>query len=433
MRPTSKDRLDEDEIARLVEQYRQTKDEAIKEILVRQYRNLVESVARRYSTYGEQIEDLVQEGYVGLLKSADLYEGNKGVKFATFATHFIRGHIKHYLRDKAKIIRPPAWLQELSLRIDKARDTLRHELTREPTTQEIAAELTMDEASIASNYAVQELFKVTSLDGGGGEDETGMIEKIADPATDGSELSFEERDVLHDALAQLKDIERDVMERFFFQSLSQTEVADALGISVNYVSHLLRTGTEKLKKIILTQDLIESQMRIRELQKRVDTYEQAVEEYTVVDMQTQVYNKRYFAERLDEEVSRASRYTAQLSVLVIDVTPSNGKGLQDDGRFSDDVVRAIAETIKGNIRKVDIPARLDHGRFAVILPHTGETAGIVQERLESLLCDVRVPGKHGLSVRSGFGVFPNDGRTKDDLLGRALEHMQQNEVRGKAA
>ena len=290
----------------------------------------------------------------------------------------------------------------------------------------------MDETSIASNYAVQELFKVASLDSSG-EEESSMIEKIADPSTDGSELSFEDREMLRNALGQLKDAEREVMERFFFQSLSQTELADAQGISVNYVSHLLRTGTEKLRKVIMTQDLIESQMRIRELQKRVDTYEQAVEEYTVVDIQTQIYNKRYFGERLDEEVSRAARYTAQLSVLVLDVTPTGKKGLQEGGRFSDDVVRAIAATIKGNIRKVDIPARLDHARFAVILPHTGETANIVQERLETLLCDVRVPGKHRLAVRSGYGIFPNDGRTKDDLLGRAIEQMEKNGTLKKAA
>jgi RNA polymerase sigma-B factor len=285
-----------------VNEYQQNHDPEIKEILVRQYRNLVENVARRYAAYGEQMDDLVQEGYMGLLKATDKFEHDKGVKFATFATHFIRGHIKHYLRDKAKIIRPPAWLQELSLRIDKARDTLRHDLGREPTTHDIAAELGMDEASITSHYAVQDRLRVASLDGS--EEDAGMVERIAAPPAGGHELSFEERDVLQDALAQLKDIERQVMERFFFLSLSQTEIAEQLHISVNYVSHLIRSGTEKLRKIITTQDLVESQIRIRELQKRLETYEQAVEEYTVVDLQTQFYNRRYFADRLDEVLDR---------------------------------------------------------------------------------------------------------------------------------
>jgi RNA polymerase sigma factor (sigma-70 family) len=422
MREFAAGRLDEDEIADLLHEYRQTQDPKCKESLVRQYRNLVESVARRYAAYGEQMDDLVQEGYMGLLKAADKFERDKGVKFATFATHFIRGHIKHYLRDKAKIIRPPAWLQELSLRIDKARDTLRHDLSREPTTREVAAELGMDEASIASHYAVQDRFRVASLDGG--EEDAGILEKIAAPPPGGHELPFEDREVLRCALAQLKDVERQVMERFFFASLSQTEIADALGISVNYVSHLLRSGTEKLRKIMTTQELIESQIRIRELQKRVATYEQAVEEYTVVDLQTQLYNRRYFSERLDEEISRASRYEEKLSILLLDLRPSDGRGLTEDGRFNDDVVRSIAGTIRDNIRRVDIPARLDNSRFALILPHTGETVAVVEERLTQKLREQRGPVKCRVNVRSGYAVYPAHGRSQEDLMSRAIACLE---------
>lgn len=98
------ERLSEEQINKLLAKYTATKDTKIRDKVVLQYKNLVESIARRFSGSGEPLEDLIQEGYIGLITATDLYDAKKGVKFSTYATHFIIGQIKHALRDRGKII-----------------------------------------------------------------------------------------------------------------------------------------------------------------------------------------------------------------------------------------------------------------------------------------------------------------------------------------
>src|SRR6266576_2157798 len=128
----------EDEVLRMLHEYRATRRPELRDRIVMQYTNLVESVARRFSGAAEPVEDLAQEGYIGLITAVDLYDPSKNVKFSTYATHFIIGQIKHYLRDRGKIIKEPAWLQELNQRISRAMESLAQKLSRPPTNLEIA-------------------------------------------------------------------------------------------------------------------------------------------------------------------------------------------------------------------------------------------------------------------------------------------------------
>src|SRR5207253_10112565 len=141
--------------------YRQTRRAEYRDQIVMQYTNLVESIARRFAGATEPAEDLVQEGYIGLITAVDGYDATKGVKFSTYATHFIIGQIKHYLRDKGKIIKEPAWLQELNQRVTKAMEALAQQLSRPATNLEIAQALGMTEESVAEMLMTREVFKVT--------------------------------------------------------------------------------------------------------------------------------------------------------------------------------------------------------------------------------------------------------------------------------
>src|ERR1043165_6647901 len=115
-------------ITRLLQEYRQSRNPEIRDQIVLHFTNLVESVARRFSGAAEPVEDLAQEGYIGLITAVDLYDSSKNVKFSTYATHFIIGQIKHYLRDRGKIIKEPAWLQELNQRVARAVASLTQQL-----------------------------------------------------------------------------------------------------------------------------------------------------------------------------------------------------------------------------------------------------------------------------------------------------------------
>src|SRR5438067_450635 len=141
-------RLSESEVNLLLREYRETRSQEIRDQIVIQYTNLVESIARRFAGSAEPTEDLVQEGFIGLITAVDGYDPDKGVKFSTYATHFVIGQIKHCLRDRGKIIKEPAWLQELNQKVTRVVESLSQELGRMPTHAEIAKLMGMTEESI---------------------------------------------------------------------------------------------------------------------------------------------------------------------------------------------------------------------------------------------------------------------------------------------
>src|SRR5690242_5127706 len=96
----------------LVHRYLETKREDLKDLIMVQYANTVERIARRFAGI-EPIEDLTQVGFIGLLNALTKFDPAAGVRFNTYATYLVAGEIKHYLRDRSQTIRQPAWLQEL--------------------------------------------------------------------------------------------------------------------------------------------------------------------------------------------------------------------------------------------------------------------------------------------------------------------------------
>ena len=246
-------RRHEEDVAQLLAGYRQSRDLKIRDRVVTHYSNLVESVARRFSNASEPVEDLIQEGYIGLLTAVDLYDPAKNVKFSTYATHFIIGQIKHCLRDRGKIIKEPAWLQELNQRMTRTIDALAQQLSRPPTNLEIARMMDMTEEAVADMMMTREIFKVSSIDGGSenDEDNNGTVDidrKQSAHPTASFNLPVEDKIVLETAMLKLKELEQHVLFAFYFKDLNQTEIARQMGISCNYVSHILRNATKKLKK-----------------------------------------------------------------------------------------------------------------------------------------------------------------------------------------
>ena len=421
----------DDEVLRMLHEYRATRRPELRDRIVMQYTNLVESVARRFSGAAEPVEDLAQEGYIGLITAVDLYDPSKNVKFSTYATHFIIGQIKHYLRDRGKIIKEPAWLQELNQRVTRAIESLAQQLSRPPTNVEIALSLGMAEESVAEMLMTREVFKVTSIDGGSDSDEEspGALDMERQKATDitvSFQMPIEDRIVLESALQKLKELEQKVLAAFYFRHLNQTEIARQMGISCNYVSHILRNATKKLKKILVTEELRDGGRWAGTARRRPEDSGSAPDPRLLVDGLTRLYNRDYFDSRLEEELSRASRECAELSVVFVKLA-----GLETFQRANgtlkvDETIFGIARVIRNTIRHHDILTRYNADMFAIILPFTGRNAHVVCERINIALqawlakqCEGQA--SHALNPGTGVAIYPFEAQHPGPLATLARE------------
>ncbi|MDO8586659.1 MAG: sigma-70 family RNA polymerase sigma factor [Armatimonadota bacterium] len=414
-------KLTEDEVQKRLTQYAGTHDEKLRDDIVLQYSNLVESIARRFTGAGEPVDDLVQEGYIGLITAVDLYDASKGVKFSTYATHFVIGQIKHYLRDKGKIIKEPAWLQELNQRMGRIIESLSHQLGRQPTDQEIGDVMGLSEDAVADLLTTREVFKVTSLDGDR-DDSTSFpvdADKIKAQRWVDLELPIEDKLVLKASLERLKTIEQTVINHFFYLDLNQTEIAKKLGISCNYVSHILRNSTKKLKKILMTEELKDAQIQLHQMNKRLRHTAMAAPT-TVVDSTTGLYSRSYFTDRLDEEITRACRYKHSVGAIFVKF------GLKSSSPSAaclrtENVLTKIADTVRDTARKLDVVTRYDDDIFALILPHTGAQSGAVAKRIEDRLRGLDAEFANSrpaftVDLQVAWASYPDDAATASELM-----------------
>lgn len=243
-----------DQIHQLLSEYSESRDPALRDEIINCALPLVKRIAyglARCST--DPVEDLIQVGSIGLIKAVDQFKADAGAKFQTYATHLITGEIRHYLRDKTAMIRAPRELQELSFRINRLVQNLTLRLGREPSDVEVAHELQVSVSRINEAYEVDRRRTLISLDQALAND-TGSEQSLIDTLIDGryqsNQLAKEERLMLAEAIKQLRDGLREVVQLTFYEDLSQTEVAKRLGISQMQVSRRLRTATGELYKII---------------------------------------------------------------------------------------------------------------------------------------------------------------------------------------
>jgi RNA polymerase sigma-B factor len=379
----------------LLVQYHQTGEPRIRDQVVEQMRPLVHSVARKF-TGREPLEDLESEGYVGLIRAVDRYTPDRGTRFSTFATHLIAGQIRHYLRDRGHLIRQPAWLQELNTRVDRAAAALEQKLERTPTNGELAAATNLTEEAIDELMAARQAAHVLRMDAGAESNEDDFLdvdaEKIRSRDYVTLELPIEDRIVLEGALEKLKELERKVLQGFFYQGRNQSEIARALGISCNYAGYVLRNGLKHMRER-LPQDCDPGGL-----------WSVRGREGTVVDGLTGIYNREQFDRRLAEEISRAQRFEHPLSVCCIrlpDQTP-------------DSILQGAAEILRDRTRKADIVARTEACEFGVIFPRTGTVCEEVAVRLAEHLRDI-VQGP----ILVAAATYPDGGRSAERLFAAA--------------
>ncbi len=239
-----------DRVRGLFGRLRETGDTSVRDELISLHLDLVHFLSRRFLSRGEPAEDLLQVGFIGLIKAIDRYDLERGVDFTTYATPTIVGELKRYFRDKGRTIRIPRRLQARDAELNHAVELLSQHLRRSPTIKEIAEQmgLTLDEvvevleASQATGHLSLDV--VISAD----QEETGMtlLENLG--LEDSDLLGAEDRTTVSDLLAQLTERERRVIYMRFFEGLTQVQIAQRMGISQMHVSRLLNQILDKLRE-----------------------------------------------------------------------------------------------------------------------------------------------------------------------------------------
>jgi RNA polymerase sigma-B factor len=215
--------------------------------LVHLHLPLVEHCARRFRNRGEPFEDLVQVGTIGLLKSIDRFDTDRGVEFSTYATPTIIGEIKRYFRDKGWAIRVPRRLQELRMQIGAATAELTQSLGRSPTPRELARSIGCTVEEIIEGIESSNAYSTLSLDASDDTEDGGNTMLDAIGMEDENLEHVEIRESLKPLLDALEPREKRILLLRFFKNRTQTQIAEEIGVSQMHVSRLLTRTLAQLR------------------------------------------------------------------------------------------------------------------------------------------------------------------------------------------
>jgi RNA polymerase sigma-B factor len=239
----------------LLRRYHEDGDLQAREQLIEQYMSLVRSLARRYSYRGEQLEDLVQIGAIGLIKAIDRFDLDRGVELTTYATPNIIGEIKRHFRDKGWSVRVPRGLQELNVQLSKLVEQLTVQYSRSPTIPELAKAAGVEEEEVLEALESGRAYTSLSLSVGGGGGDDDDLDPLESLGTEEHQYEVsEDRAVLAPGFKVLDQRERQILQLRFFEGLTQSQIAQQVGISQMHVSRLIRRSLEKIRETIATDE-----------------------------------------------------------------------------------------------------------------------------------------------------------------------------------
>ena len=240
----------------LLRRYHEQGDLAAREQLIEQYMSLVRSLARRYSYRGEQFEDLVQIGAIGLIKAIDRFDLDRGVELTTYATPNIIGEIKRHFRDKGWAVRVPRGLQELNVQLSKLVESLTVQYARSPTIPELATAAGVEEEEVLEALESGRAYSSLSLSTGGTQEDGEELDPLESIGTIEHQYEVsEDRAVLEPGFRVLDERERMILHLRFFEGLTQSQIAQQVGISQMHVSRLIRRALEKIREEINAEGL----------------------------------------------------------------------------------------------------------------------------------------------------------------------------------
>jgi len=232
--------------------WRRRRDERMRAALVRQYMPLARSLARRYERSSEPLDDLIQVAALGLVKAIDRFDPGRGVSFASFAVPTILGELRRYFRDCCWDVHVPRGTQEQVLSIEAAQRRLTHDRGRAPSVAELAEYLELDAERVLDALQAAQAYGAISLDAPRSASEDGDGGTYSELLGD-----FDERYELVDdaatiagALKHIPERERMVLALRFGRDMTQSEIAEWIGVSQMQVSRLLRRSLAQLRILV---------------------------------------------------------------------------------------------------------------------------------------------------------------------------------------
>ncbi len=230
----------------LLRRYHEQGDRSAREELVQRHLPLVRALARRYAGRGESLDDIEQVGAIGLIKAIDRFDPTRDVALTTYATPNVVGEIKRHFRDKGWAIRIPRGLQELNAKMSSTIERLTLELGRSPSIAEIAQRLESTPEQVLEAMEAGSAYAPVSLNAGTGED--GELDPMETIGTEDDNFErTEERASLEPALEMLPHREREILRMRFEEGLTQTQIADKIGVSQMHVSRLIRKSLARMR------------------------------------------------------------------------------------------------------------------------------------------------------------------------------------------
>ncbi len=216
---------------------------------------LVKSIALKFLSSGEPLDDLIQAGYIGLLNAVSNFDLDRSNRFSTYASYLIQGEIRHYIRDKHATIRVPQWVQTMNRRIKEAEECIFQQQGRPPTLMELAAKVNLQEEQVRMLLRSRESMTYVSID----QDRRSGDPNPTQPTTErliakSEGFPFDIRMRILTAIEQLSDIQQSVIQGLFYQGKSQSEVGKELGISQRQVSRMKERILSEMREATQPED-----------------------------------------------------------------------------------------------------------------------------------------------------------------------------------
>src|SRR4051812_7736443 len=250
---------DRNELRRKLEEYAQNGDKGLRDEIVGSQVGLAEYLARRFKNRGEPIEDLIQVALLGLLKAVERFDPSRGLEFSTFATPTIVGELKRYFRDKGWAVRVPRRVQELHVQLNALVGDLTHALGRSPTVGELAHAARTSEEEVLEAMEAAQAYRSNSIDGGPGPDDDSPSAGSHLGVDDHGLFDAENRVFVDELLEHLPPRDQLMLRMRYYDEMTQSEIADRLGISQMHVSRLLtRCPTDLRRRIEVSRGEVPS-------------------------------------------------------------------------------------------------------------------------------------------------------------------------------
>jgi RNA polymerase sigma-B factor len=228
--------------------------ETVRDQLVTGYLPVAQHIARRFAHRGEPLDDLIQVATVGLINAVDRFEPDRGSDFFSFAVPTISGEVRRHFRDQGWSMRVPRRLKDLHVSINSAIAELSQSLGRAPRPSELAESLGLSSNEVLEGLAAGQAYRGSSLDEilSGDQSGTTLGDLLGEADAELERVDYQQS--LQPLLAELPDRERTIVMLRFFGNLTQTQIADRVGVSQMHVSRLLAQTLVRLRERLESGD-----------------------------------------------------------------------------------------------------------------------------------------------------------------------------------